>query len=133
MRFKSAAAFLFTATLATLVIAADKPPEKSSGVSIDVPHLNNLGPQIGVMQDYNIRGRYITFAPDAAIAEHSHAERPGMVYVIKGEIWEYRNGKKIEYKAGDSWIETADTVHWAKNPSSENEAVIFMVDLPPNS
>jgi len=44
---------------------------------------------------------------------------------------EYRNGEKLEYSAGDTWIETADTVHWAKNPSSENKAVIFMVDLPP--
>jgi len=123
---------LVAAAIATSVLAGDKPPEKTQGLSVNVLHQNNLGAQIGAMQKYDIRSRYITFAPGAAIAEHSHAERPGMVYVIKGGIIEYRNGERNEYKAGDSWIETADTVHWAKNASDDEESIIFMVDLPPS-
>jgi len=131
MRKYTVGAVVLAATITTLVYAAEKPPKKTTGLSVEVPHLNNLGPQIGAMKDYDFRGRFITFAPGAAIAEHSHAERPGIVYVIQGEIVEFRNGERIEYAAGDSWIEDAKTVHWAKNPSNDTEAVIFMVDMPP--
>jgi len=104
-------------------------PEKTSGLMPVVAHENALANQIPSMQGYNMRGRKITLAPGGATAEHSHAERPGIVYVIKGKVNEYRNGEKIEYSAGDTWIETADTVHWVENPSDE-PSVIFMVDLP---
>jgi len=118
---------------AAAVYAGNKPPTETKGLSADVMQQGNLGAQIGVMGDYDFRGRRITFAPGGEIVEHSHAERPGIVYVIKGSIIEVRNGVANTYNAGDSWIETADTTHWAKNASDSEEAVIFMVDLPPKS
>ncbi|MGH1538978.1 MAG: cupin domain-containing protein [Arenicella sp.] len=108
---------------------ATKAPEKSHGLSPEVAHQNSLEAQIPSMKGYDIRGRKITLLPGAATAEHSHAERPGIVYVMQGSVVEYRNGEKRKFTMGDTWIETADTVHWVKNPMKE-PAVIFMVDLP---
>jgi len=111
------------------VYASSKAPEKSHGIKPVVAHQNALEAQIGSMSGYDIRGRTITFAPGAASSEHSHAERPGMVYVISGTVIEHRNGERLEYSAGDTWIETADTNHWIENPTNEISQ-IFMVDLP---
>jgi len=131
MNLKHFAAPTLLLLVAAAAYAGSKPPTETKGLTADVMQQGNLGAQIGVMGNYDFRGRRITFAPGAEIVEHSHAERPGIVYVIKGSIIEYRNGVKNTYNAGDSWIETADTVHWAKNGSASEEAVIFMVDLPP--
>ncbi len=117
--------------VAATALAGNQAPTQTKGMTFDVVQQNNLGAQIAVMEGHDFRGRRITFAPGAEIVEHSHAERPGIVYVISGSVIEFRNGKKITYTAGDSWIETADTNHWAKNGSKTEEAVIFMVDLPP--
>jgi len=117
--------------VAIKVIAGDKPPTETQGLKADVLQQNNLGAQLPALKDHDLRARFIRWAPGATITEHSHAERPGVVYVVKGGIIEYRNGERIEYKEGDSWIEDAETTHWAKNASMEEESVIFMVDLPP--
>lgn len=106
-----------------------KAPEKSHGLSPVVAHQNGLEAQIPAMKGYDFRSRKITLMPGGATAEHSHAERPGIVYVMKGTVVEYRNGVKRTFKSGDTWIEKADTVHWVKNPTNK-PAVIFMVDLP---
>jgi len=112
------------------VYAGSKAPEKTHGLSPKVLHQNNLGAQIEVMKGYDVRARRISFAAGGATAEHSHASRPGIVYVEKGEIIEYRNGEKRTFKKGDTWIETADTNHWVKNASMSEEAAIIMIDLP---
>jgi len=105
------------------------PPTETQGLDAVVAHQNGLEAQIPAMSGFDFRGRKITLLPGAATVEHSHAERPGIVYVIEGKVNEYRNGEKREFAAGDTWIETADTVHWVQNPT-KNKAVIFMVDLP---
>jgi len=121
---------VITTAMTVTAIAGNKAPEKTSGISAQVLHQNNLGPQIKVMQAHDFRARRLTLAPGGATAEHSHAQRPGIVYVEEGEIIEYRNGVKRSFKKGDTWIETADTVHWVKNPSKDKVGVIVMIDLP---
>jgi len=125
--------FLFVSSMISilaLAVVACTAPTETNGVSIEVVHTSSLGEQIPQMEGYQLRGRKITFFPGGGIVEHSHAERPGMVYVISGEITEVRNGITRVYRAGDTWIETSDTVHWASNLSLR-PAVIWMVDLPP--
>jgi len=112
------------------VYANSKAPEKTHGLKPVVLHQNNLAAQIELMKGYDVRARRISFDAGGATAEHSHATRPGIVYVEKGEIIEYRNGKKRMFKQGDTWIETADTMHWVKNASETETAAIIMIDLP---
>jgi len=112
------------------VYAGSKAPEKTHGLKPEVLHQNNLGAQIGAMGGHDVRARRIVFQAGGATAEHSHATRPGIVYVEKGKIIEYRNGTKREFSQGDTWIETADTMHWVENPSQTEPASIIMIDLP---
>ena len=124
-------AIALSAALISTIYAGNKAiaPEKTHGLSPVVVHQNSLEAQITSMKGYDLRGRKITLEPGVATTEHSHSERPGIVYVIEGKVIEYRNGVKNAYQSGDTWIETADTVHWVQN-KSDKKAVIFMVDLP---
>lgn len=117
------------ASLATAAIAGMKPPTETQGVSPEVTHVNDLSAQIPAMAAYQLRGRKITFAPGATFTKHSHASRPGIVYVMSGEVVVVDNGVKEIYSAGDTWIETAETDHWLAN-KSDKPASIWMVDLP---
>lgn len=113
-----------------LSFAGGKVPTETQGITPITLHQNNLGAQINLFQDYDIRARRIIFAPGATVAPHSHAERPGIVYVESGVVVESRNGRKRKFKEGDTWIEKASTNHWVKNPSKKKEAVIIVIDLP---
>ncbi len=115
--------------------AADPAPDKPIGLtgaadavgSVDlVPH--NLP---GSISDYDLRARTIGIAPGGAIHSHPHAGRPGIVRVTRGTVIEYRGTTERTLKVGDSWFETADTVHWFRNPSSTEAAEIWVVDLVP--
>jgi len=105
------------------------PPTENSGISAEVLGQNSLVEQIPAFKGYDIRGRKITFAPGATLMSHSHAERPGFVYVLSGDVVESRNGTARKYSAGDVWIEDAATEHWMRNIYDE-PAVIIMVDTP---
>lgn len=107
-----------------------KEPTETKGVSLTVLQQNALEAQIPAMKGFELRARRITFEAGASFTKHNHAERPGFVYVESGEIIENRNGTSRKFKAGDSWIEDAQTDHWLRNVADE-PAIIIMVDLPP--
>jgi len=127
---------LFTAALATTtaLIAGNKlsklkAPTENQGITMEVLGSNELASQIPAFEGYEIRARKITFAPGATLMPHSHATRPGFVYILSGEVVESRNGTARTYKAGEMWIEDANTDHWMRNVSNE-PAVFIMVDTP---
>lgn len=104
-------------------------PTKTQGVSLSVLEKNALVEQIPAMKGYDFRARRITFIPGASFTKHNHKTRPGIVYVEKGTIIENRNGVSRKFRAGDTWIEDAQTDHWLRNVS-KSPAVIIMIDLP---
>ena len=122
-----------TAIIATPVFAGSlqnvTEPTETKGVSVSPLQQNDLSAQVPNFKGHDLRARRITFAPGASFTKHNHAERPGLVYVESGKIVENRNGKSKKFKAGDTWIEKADTEHWLRN-ISDKDAVIIMVDLP---
>lgn len=115
--------------------AADTAPEKPAGLTglNDAVALVDLAQHKlpGSIGDYDLRARTIGIAPGGAIPNHPHAGRPGIVRVTKGTVIEYRGTTERTLKAGDSWFENADTVHWFRNPSSTEAAEIWAVDLVP--
>ncbi len=106
-----------------------KEPTETKGLSPALLHENKLDAQIPSMAEYKLRGRRVTFEPGATLVNHSHATRPGFVYIEKGSIIENRNGVSREFKAGDTWIEDTKTEHWIRNVS-DKPAVLIVVDLP---
>ncbi|CAN5179307.1 hypothetical protein BH11PSE11_BH11PSE11_18970 [soil metagenome] len=115
--------------------AAETPPEKPVGIGgltdavgmVDLAAHNMPGAAV----DYDLRARSLALAPDAAIHNHPHAGRPGIARITKGSVIEYRGGAERTLKAGDSWFENVDTVHWFRNASATEAAEIWVVDLVP--
>lgn len=105
-----------------------QPPEKHMGVSV-VP-LGELKPsslkiQLG-LEGYRMQMREVTVAPGGAIAEHSHAERPGLVKTVSGSWIEVRGEKEIPYPASrpEALVEDENTVHWLYNDGDEPAVAI---------
>ncbi|MDG1226030.1 MAG: cupin domain-containing protein [Burkholderiales bacterium] len=98
---------------------------------LDVAELQKFGlnQQIKGLQGYDIRARRIIVPAGGTIAEHGHASRPGIVYVVSGEITEYRGNKTAHLKTGDSVVEDAMTVHAYKN-TSKQPCVLIAFDIP---
>lgn len=105
-----------------------RPPDQHEGVS--VVHLGELKPsslkiQIG-LEGYRMQMREVTVAPGGAIAEHSHAERPGLVKTVSGSWVEVRGDREIRYPASrpEALVEDENTVHWLYNDSDEPAVAI---------
>lgn len=116
--------------VAAVVFAAGKPPEKTQGLEGTQTAVQQfpLAAQIPAMAGYELRGRRVTVVPGGAIVEHSHADRPGIVYILEGSMTEYRGTAVRVVKAGDTWAEDASTVHWFEN-TTDKPCVIWAVDL----
>lgn len=121
----------FTTSSASFANNKHRVPTETQGLMATELHNNNLGAQINV-PEYNLRARRVILLPGATVAPHSHAERPGFVYVERGVVIESRNGRARRFREGDTWLETETTNHWVRNPSRVKEAVIIIVDLPIN-
>jgi len=111
----------------TTSFAAEMPTE-NKGLSPEILFQQSLGKQIPAMAGYVLRSRRATIAPGGSVKMHSHAERPGFLYVLEGELTEYRGDAVKIFKPGDSWTEAGDTVHGVKN-NTDKPAVAIVIDL----
>ena len=68
-----------------------------------------------------LRMRHMTIAPGGIVPLHSHEDRPALIMVVSGEI--YENNSKcavpILHKAGDIAREHLGTRHWWKNSGAQ--------------
>ena len=67
-----------------------------------------------------LRLRHMTIAPGGIVPMHSHEDRPALIMVNSGEIYEYNSkcAVPILHKAGDVAREFNGTKHWWKNTAS---------------
>jgi quercetin dioxygenase-like cupin family protein len=72
-----------------------------------------------------LRLRHMTIMPGGIVPLHSHEDRPALIMVNSGEIYEYSSkcAVPILHKAGETAREFMGTKHWWKNTGS------VMVDL----
>lgn len=103
-------------------------PQKTQGIDAVELQQFPLAAQIPSMDGYELRGRRIAIAPGGTITEHSHADRPGIVYILEGSLTEHRNGIARVVRPGDTWSEDANTIHWIEN-TTDKPATIWAVDL----
>ena len=63
------------------------------------------------------RVRRLVIQPGGIVSWHSHDDRPALIYIIDGQIEEYRSNCSVPivHKAGDVARETLGTSHWWKN------------------
>lgn len=68
-----------------------------------------------------LRLRHMTIAPGGIVPLHSHEDRPALIMVNSGEIYEYSSkcAVPILHKAGETAREFMGTKHWWKNTGSQ--------------
>lgn len=113
---------------ATYLVAAGQKPEKNQGMDEARLQQFPVAAHISTMPGYELRGRRIAMAPGGTAVEHSHADRPGFVYILEGSMTEHRGDVARVVKVGDSWHEDANTVHWMEN-TTDKPCVFLAVDL----
>ncbi len=79
-----------------------------------------------------LRGREIDIEPGGRVAVHRHDGRPGIAYIVSGELTEHRVGVDgpVVKKAGDAVWEQTGTLHWWEN-EGDTVARVIVVDLVP--
>lgn len=100
-------------------------------VTDDVIASIDLGQGYG-LPGRNLRMRRLVIEPGGVVPLHSHAERPANIYVVSGEVTEYRSTctTPITHRAGEVVAEQGETSHWWRN-NSRRRAVLISADLPP--
>jgi len=69
------------------------------------------------LKGHMMRVRRLEVQPSGIVPWHSHADRPALIYVVSGEIYENASncGVPILHKAGEVARETHATAHWWQN------------------
>jgi quercetin dioxygenase-like cupin family protein len=85
----------------------------------------DLGAENVKLDQRRLRLRHMTIAPGGIVPFHSHEDRPALIMVNAGEIYEYSSkcAVPILHKAGEVSREFLGTKHWWKNTGAQ------MVDL----
>ena len=82
----------------------------------------NLSTEIVKLDQRRLRMRQMVIAPGGVVPFHSHEDRPALIMVTRGEI--YENNSKctvpILHKAGEVAIEALGTKHWWRNTSTQS-------------
>lgn len=80
----------------------------------------------------NLRMRRLVVDPGGVVPLHSHSDRPANIYVVKGEITEYRSTCRVgvRHRAGDVVAEQGEVSHWWRN-NGGRRAVLISADVPP--
>ena len=134
--FVAAAGFTFTAQAGEC--PADKrmpnarqPVDfKAVGVTDTTLGSIDLGKEQAKIAGRELRFRKLVIEPGGVVPWHSHDDRPALIYVAEGEIYEYASNcaAPIVYKAGEIRAETYGTSHWWKN-LGEKTVVLFVGDV----
>lgn len=82
------------------------------------------------LEGYTMRMRWVTVEAGGQIAEHTHAERPGIVSMVDGEWVEGQHKGETVYSAEGygTFPETEKTVHWVIN-RSDKPATALVCDI----
>ena len=110
------------------VLAQMAPPTESKGIAAKVIGSLPLAPEISGIENRQLRMRVVTMAPGDVFAVHSHADRPSVEYVLKGQATEYIGDSSKKYTEGESVLAGKNTVHWWRNDGTE-PAIFVAVDV----
>ncbi len=103
-------------------------PTENKGITITPLSVVDLGPEIIGMQGRQLRLRMLTIEPGGVLAVHSHKDRPGAAYILKGTVMEHRGDVAKEYGAGQNWSEEGNVIHWLENKGT-SPAVLIVTDI----
>jgi quercetin dioxygenase-like cupin family protein len=90
----------------------------------------DLGKQPAHIDGRELRFRKLTIEPGGIVPWHSHDDRPALIFVQQGEIFEYASNCEVPivHKAGDIRPEVFGTSHWWKNLGKET-VILYVGDV----
>ena len=133
-----AAAALATMLAASAALAGQCPADKR-GVDVTKPSTAaakdvtdnvlasiDLSKEKVALADHQLRIRQLEIKPGGIVPWHSHGDRPALIYIVRGEIYEYASNCAVPilHKAGEVAAETSATAHWWKNTGSETVVLV---------
>ncbi|WP_207541125.1 cupin domain-containing protein [Sabulicella rubraurantiaca] len=144
---RGAALAVLGAAGATLAVAgtaraAECPPgRETSGVAVSGPTQPrgvadavltsiDLGREKVGLRNHQLRLRRLVVQPGGEVPVHSHENRPALIYIVSGEMTEYKNicSVPIVHHAGEATPEDHRVVHWWRN-TGRVPAVILSADV----
>lgn len=132
MRVRHLVATIGGIGLATAAVAhalvQQAPPREAPAATTKLLANMDLEGEIAGLQGKSLRTRLVTIRPGGKLAEHSHEDRPSVMYLIAGRIIEHRRDFTKEYVAGDTFVVGRQVPHWSENPDTKPASYIE-VDL----
>jgi quercetin dioxygenase-like cupin family protein len=142
-RFLAAsAAAIVGFALASVALAGECPADKrgvnvtkpgamaSTSVTDTVLTKIDLSKEKLALADHQLRLRRLVVQPNGIVAWHSHEDRPAIIYIISGEIYEHASNCSVPilHRAGDVTPEQSGTAHWWQNNGKET-VVLLSADI----
>src|SRR5262245_30823476 len=110
---------------------ATKPVANAAkGVSDKVlSQIDLAGEKVG-LKGHLMRVRRLDVQPGGIVPWHSHEDRPALIYVVSGEIYEHASNCAVPilHKTGEVARETHATAHWWKN-EGKTPVVLLSFDI----
>jgi quercetin dioxygenase-like cupin family protein len=81
-------------------------------------------------KERQLRFRKLTIEPGGIVPWHSHDDRPALIFVQDGEIYEYASNCAVPilHKAGEIRPETKGTSHWWENKGTKT-VILYVGDI----
>jgi quercetin dioxygenase-like cupin family protein len=110
---------------------ATKPSTAAAkGVTDKVLSMIDLADEKVALKGHMMRVRQLEIQPGGIVPWHSHGDRPALIYIISGEIYENASNCAVPilHKAGDVARETHATAHWWNN-AGKTPVVLLSFDI----
>ena len=110
--------------------ATPKADHMAKAVTDQVLAQIDLGAEKVALKGHNMRVRKLVIQPGGIVPWHSHAERPALIYIVAGQIFEFASNCAVPilHKAGEVARETHATAHWWKN-TGKTPVVLLSFDI----
>lgn len=93
-------------------------PQKTSGIGgVNLLGAVSLEGEFSSSDGLSMRVRELVINPGGIVAVHEHNNRPGVAYIIEGEMIEHRSseGAGVAKPAGSVALERTGVIHWWEN------------------
>jgi len=111
-------------------LGASGPSETTGVKSSTVLGAISLADEFANLEGRILRAREVVLSPGGVVGVHQHHERPGVAYVLEGEVVEHRNGESqpVTRGVGAVAFEKTGVIHWWVNESAQ-DARVLVVDI----
>ena len=110
---------------------ATKPSTAAAkAVTDQVLSMIDLADEKVALKGHMMRVRKLEVQPGGIVPWHSHGDRPALIYIVSGEIYENASNCAVPilHKAGDVARETHATSHWWNN-AGKTPVVLLSFDI----